>query len=166
MDQPSINNQPSFCWWGTRTGWICIVSVCAFLILSLSVADARAAFSTSPGPRTASRKEGSSAHGPGEGPWLSSQETCAHLISSYISCLFSSLISFHLILSNQYFVSSNLILSHRTSVLFNFLQFFLHLPCQIWDDPWPAQWVFWSAFHWPEKYQLGNKQWHGYMSLA
>ena len=159
MDQPSINNQPSFCWWGTRTGWICIVSVCAFLILSLSVADARAAFSTSPGPRTASRKEGSSAHGPGEGPWLSSQDTCAHLISSYISCLFSSLISSHLI-------SSNLILSHRTSVLFNFLQFFLHLPCQIWDDPWPAQWVFWSAFHWPEKYQLGNKQWHGYMSLA
>ena len=112
MDQPSINTQPSFCWWGTRTGWICIVSVCAFLILSLSVADARAAFSTSPGPRTASRKEGSSAHGPGEGPWLSSQETCAHLISSYISCLFSSLFSFHLILSHLINILSHLISSY------------------------------------------------------
>ena len=99
-------------WWGTRTGWICIVSVCTFLILSLSVADARAAFSTSPGPRTASRKEGSSAHGPGEGPWLSSQETCAHLISSYISCLFSSLISFHLILSHLINTLSHLISSY------------------------------------------------------
>ena len=119
MDQPSINNQPSFCWWGTRTGWICIVSVCAFLILSLSVADARAAFSTSPGPRTASRKEGSSAHGHGEGPWLSSQDTCAHLISSYISCLFSSLISSHLISSNQYFVSSYLIVHPFCSTFFS-----------------------------------------------